>query len=276
MFRVDNFALDARGKRKESRTWPGSTALAPRSTAEANTSRRVFLGCTHTRTRASARTRIMNRAYGSWLQYTDNSVHFHFLFSTDRLSFDDKCLSINCRSIIFFGKNYVFIFFFLYVFLFLAYIFARIVTIDDKRVYCATVRCALRFWYERWIRWSVFGLLAQILIAVITGADWKKKRGCINLHAGSNYSRIALHNVTILQGVALNSFHEDNAMCCGKMDKLFRRIFFFFQIPTLFLSLSRNATLFCTFFFFWFRLWTKILLSFYTRIRWASFVQDER
>lgn len=89
---------------------------------------------------------------------------------------------------------------------------------------------------------------------MITGADWKKKRGCINLHAGSNYSRIALHNVTILQGVALNSFHEDNAMCCGKMDKLFRRIFFFFQIPTLFLSLSRNATLFCTFFFFFFGL----------------------
>lgn len=86
---------------------------------------------------------------------------------------------------------------------------------------------------------------------MITGADyWKKKRGCINLHAGSNYSRIALHNVTILQGVALNSFREDNAMCCGKMDKLFRRIFFFFSNSNfIFIPLSKCNS-FLYFFFF--------------------------
>lgn len=83
---------------------------------------------------------------------------------------------------------------------------------------------------------------------MITGADyWKKKRGCINLHAGSNYSRIALHNVTILQGVALNSFREDNAMCCGKMD--FRRIFFFFKFQLYFYP-SLEMQLFFVFFFF--------------------------
>lgn len=87
---------------------------------------------------------------------------------------------------------------------------------------------------------------------MITGADyWKKKRGCINLHAGSNYSRIALHNVTILQGVALNSFREDNAMCCGKMD--FRRIFFFSKFQLYFYP-SLEMQLFFVFLFFFFGL----------------------
>lgn len=80
---------------------------------------------------------------------------------------------------------------------------------------------------------------------MIAGADWNK-RGCINLHARSHYSRIALHNVTILQGVTLNSFDEDNDVVPQRAVVRWINFFvqfFFFQILTSSLSLSFSLSL---------------------------------
>lgn len=105
---------------------------------------------------------------------------------------------------------------------------------------------------------------------MIAGADWNK-RGCINLHARSHYSRIALHNVTILQGVTLNSFDEDNDVvpqrAVVRWINFFVQSFFFsnsnFIFISLFLSfsLSVEMQLFFIFFFFGSDLERKFLYS---------------
>lgn len=231
---------------------------------------RAYFSAAHIRTRASAPAHV----HGSWiartarLQYTDNSVIFVLWPPIDYRSMINVINVINVVSLsLRVAEKIVYVFFIFFLIFLLTFPRPTVSLWSMIRdgLLCNGMLCAtILIW--RWIRSSVCGLVAQIF--VIAGADWNK-RGCINLHARSHYSRIALHNVTILQGVTLNSFDEDNDVVPQRAVVRWINFFvqsFFFQILTSSLSLSFSLSLSpskCNsflYFFFWFRLRTKILV----------------
>lgn len=233
---------------------------------------RAYFSAAHIRTRASAPAHV----HGSWiartarLQYTDSSVIFVLWPSIDYRSMINVINVINVVSLsLRVAEKIVYVFFIFFLIFLLTFPRPTVSLWSMIRdgLLCNGMLCAtILIW--RWIRSSVCGLVAQIF--VIAGADWNK-RGCINLHARSHYSRIALHNVTILQGVTLNSFDEDNDVVPQRAVVRWINFFvqsFFFQILTSSLSLSFSLSLSpskCNsflYFFFWFRLRTKIRIVF--------------